>query len=282
MKTVFAFLATIEAAFISLKIGLCEHYNLAESNELTLRFERQCSTHSEYKVKLNEGIKTEFYQLPGQIEMEELHKLSIEWSGNSALCLTDLILQASDSKIQLLESFPRDSRESRRAWFASDCASKSSWSRGAIITEKEPVKSPELYRETCSKRRFFHFVRFSLQLCEPSMLRGRLPWDMKYEANVPETLEENSFWTNVKTRWNYDGNSTWIKLIGATDEDWNAAFTEIDSKSSWFCHTNNTFRTSKLGQWNLFEMGVAQQSAALQAISKLFYRCVKIHWYVSH
>ena len=53
---------------------------------------------------------------------------------------------------------------------------------------------------------------------------------MKYEANVPETLEQNSFWTNVKTRWNYDGNSTWIKLIGATDEDWNAAFTEIDGR----------------------------------------------------
>ena len=34
---------------------------------------------------------------------------------------------------------------------------------------------------------------------------------MKYEANVPEHFG-NSFWTNVKTRWNYNDNSTWIKL----------------------------------------------------------------------
>ena len=227
---ILAFLATVEAAFISLKIGLCENYNLAETNELTLRFERQCSTHSDHKVTLQQGIKTEFYQLPDHIRMEELHKLNLEWHGNSALCLTDLILLASDSKIQLLESFPRDGRKNRRAWFAPDCNDKSSWSRGLAGISDGDKGQPELYHETCSKTRFFHFVRFQLQLCEPSMLRGRLPWDMKYEANVPETLEENSFWTNVKTRWNYDGNSTWIKLIGATDEDWNAAFTEIDSK----------------------------------------------------
>lgn len=64
---------------------------------------------------------------------------------------------------------------------------------------------------------------------------------MKYEANVPETLEQNSFWTNVKTRWNYDGNSTWIKLIGATDEDWNAAFTEIDGKLMHTLIKRNSF-----------------------------------------
>ena len=50
---------------------------------------------------------------------------------------------------------------------------------------------------------------------------------MKYEANVPEHFG-NSFWTNVKTRWNYNDNSTWIKLIGVTDKQWNGTFTEID------------------------------------------------------
>ena len=162
-------LSTVEAAFISLKVGLCENYALAEKNDLTLRFERQCSTHSVHKITLNEGIKTEFYQLPNEIEMDELHKLTLEWHGKSALCLTDLILLADDSKIQLLESFPRDNRKSRRAWFAPNCVDNSTWQRG-LVTESSN-QQPELYRETCSKIRFFHFVRFSLQLCEPSMLR---------------------------------------------------------------------------------------------------------------
>ena len=56
---------------------------------------------------------------------------------------------------------------------------------------------------------------------------------MKYEGNIPDHFG-NSFWTNVKTRWNYNDNSTWIKLIGVTDREWNGTFTEIDGKFTIF------------------------------------------------
>ena len=53
-------------------------------------------------------MKTEFFELNTPIPMENLHKMVLQWHGRSALCFTDLILLADNSKIQLLESFPRD------------------------------------------------------------------------------------------------------------------------------------------------------------------------------
>ena len=66
---------------------------------------------------------------------------------------------------------------------------------------------------------------------------------MKYEANVPEHFG-NSFWTNVKTRWNYNDNSTWIKLIGVTDKQWNGTFTEIDGMKLFSWLIIGPFRSS--------------------------------------
>ena len=57
---------------------------------------------------------------------------------------------------------------------------------------------------------------------------------MKYEGNIPDDYS-NSFWTNVKTRWNYNDNSTWIKLIGVTDREWNGTFQEIDGFALFVC-----------------------------------------------
>ena len=105
--------------------------------------------------------------------MAQLHKMVLEWHCTQALCFTDIILLGENSKIQLLESFPRGKDSSRRAWFAEQC-SEDTWRRG-LYSERNQVPTsssmPPLFTETCARRRYFHFVRFSLELCEESLVR---------------------------------------------------------------------------------------------------------------
>ena len=53
---------------------------------------------------------------------------------------------------------------------------------------------------------------------------------MNYGSNIPTNMT-NSFWTHVKTRWNYDQNNTWIKLMGVTDKLWDSKFNKVEGMS---------------------------------------------------
>ena len=93
---------------ISIKIGLCEDFSLVEESKVSVEFQSQCNGSIYQDLILDRGMKTEFFELNTPIPMENLHKMVLQWHGRSALCFTDLILLADNSKIQLLESFPRD------------------------------------------------------------------------------------------------------------------------------------------------------------------------------
>ena len=92
----------------SIKIGLCEDFSLVEESKVSVEFQSQCNGSIYQDLILDRGMKTEFFELNTPIPMENLHKMVLQWHGRSALCFTDLILLADNSKIQLLESFPRD------------------------------------------------------------------------------------------------------------------------------------------------------------------------------
>lgn len=97
----------------SIKIGLCEDFSLVEESKVSVEFQSQCNGSIYQDLILDRGMKTEFFELNTPIPMENLHKMVLQWHGRSALCFTDLILLADNSKIQLLESFPRDKNLAR-------------------------------------------------------------------------------------------------------------------------------------------------------------------------
>ena len=80
---------------------------------VSVEFQSQCNGSIYQDLILDRGMKTEFFELNTPIPMENLHKMVLQWHGRSALCFTDLILLADNSKIQLLESFPRDKNLAR-------------------------------------------------------------------------------------------------------------------------------------------------------------------------
>ena len=83
-------------------------FQSSKTKLVSVEFQSQCNGSIYQDLILDRGMKTEFFELNSPIPMENLHKMVLQWHGRSALCFTDLILLADNSKIQLLESFPRD------------------------------------------------------------------------------------------------------------------------------------------------------------------------------
>ena len=66
-------------------------------------------------------------------------------------------------------------------------------------------------------------------------------------------FKSNSFWTHVKTRWNYDQSETWIKLMGVTDTLWDSSFHKVEGIVIFKC-LNDIFyqKLSRLGKRALY------------------------------
>ena len=115
MKILPIFLQGLHAlSFNKFKITTCSNGSTSEG-QFEISFQGQCGKLQTKSVSI-ESQMTEVDFNP--VRIEKLHRIIVEWKGKEPVCLKDLIVQSSVSKIQLLENFPRDQKLERQAWFS--------------------------------------------------------------------------------------------------------------------------------------------------------------------
>lgn len=157
----YLFGVTICLSFNELKFKSCRNIESDSSGFFEVNFYSHCGNIGTKNVPLQALFDFETVKLL-PLQMDSLHTLTIQWKGANPICLNDLILQGDSSKIQLLENFPRDDNLERRAWFSNSCI---------VYDDRMKTKKKEqLFEETCAVKRYFHFMRFQINLCEESLV----------------------------------------------------------------------------------------------------------------